>query len=169
LNVAVNAHNSGLLTLLVSNQFVELKVRFFFSFWKFQANFRAVFLKNLKEKIYSKFLAVVKKKKNLIFFLKVDLRYCREISYFYFLIAHISPKFFWFAMEFNRLFGEHKFFFYFWKIPPNIQLEKTFFAACTVMMSEILVDWIKHAFITKFNFIQPWDAYSQVWLKFFYF
>ena len=34
----------------------------------------------------------------------------------------------------------------------------------TVMMSETLVDWLKHAFITKFNHIRPsvYERYTDV-------
>lgn len=39
---------------------------------------------------------------------------------------------------------------------PSLSLVQTIVTpAATVLMSEMIVDWLKHAFITKFNHIRP--------------
>jgi hypothetical protein len=41
-------------------------------------------------------------------------------------------------------------------LSPTLSLiEKIFTPVIVVMLSEVLVDWLKHAFITKFNHIRP--------------
>jgi hypothetical protein len=41
-------------------------------------------------------------------------------------------------------------------LSPTLSLiEKIFSPVLVVMLSEVLVDWLKHAFITKFNHIRP--------------
>jgi hypothetical protein len=104
LNVAINAHNNALLTLLVSNNFVELKGSVF---------------KNFKEEnVFQIACSDMVERFQLFVFLGI-------------VTAH----------NLNDLS---------WTVTHDT-LEAGFYVICLVWLMEILVDWIKHAFITKFN------------------
>jgi transmembrane anterior posterior transformation protein 1 len=103
LNVAINTQNNALLTLLVSNNFVELKGSVFKSY-KVQNLFQIACSDGVE-------------RFQLTIFLAVMLVYAR---------------------------GDRK-------------LLMTW---CIIFLCEVIVDWIKHAFVTKFNRI-PHRAYQQ--------
>jgi len=116
LNVAINSFSNGLLTLLVSNQFVELK--------------GAVFKRFEKENLFQLACADILERFQLSFFLLIiGLRNLSEV---------------W-SSSLNDL--------------PRVLGELTG-PLIVVYMSEILVDWLKHSFITKFNHIHP-DVYVR--------
>lgn len=102
LNVAVNSHSHALLTLLVSNQFVELK--------------SAVFKKFEKDNLFQLACGDVVER--------------FQLSLYLLLIAERS-------LASSAGAGD---------IIPQVAM---------VWGSELVVDWLKHAFITKFNHIQP--------------
>lgn len=111
LNVAFNSHNKALLTIMMSNNFVELK--------------GSVFKKFEKNNLFQMSCSDVRERFHLMVLLAiVGVRNLTEFSW-------------------NT---EH-----FWILIPDILL---------VMCSEFLVDWVKHAFITKFNEI-PSEVYKE--------
>lgn len=115
LNVAINSYNNALLTLLVSNQFVEIK--------------SAVFKKFEKENLFQLSCAdVIERFQLSIYLLIVGLR------------------------NFSEMYSN---------LDVKVLFEGLLFPLAIVYLSEIAVDWLKHAFITKFNHIQP-----DVYLKF---
>lgn len=115
LNVAINSYNNALLTLLVSNQFVEIK--------------SAVFKKFEKENLFQLSCAdVIERFQLSVYLLIVGLRNFSEMY------SSLDAKF---------------------------MLDGLLLPLAVVYLSEIAVDWLKHAFITKFNHIPP-----GVYLKF---
>ncbi|KAF8893387.1 eukaryotic membrane protein family-domain-containing protein [Infundibulicybe gibba] len=125
LNVAINSYDHALLTLLVSNQFVEIK--------------GSVFKKFEKDSLFQITCADIVERFTLALMLcVVAFRNLIEMSgtEFDFTQGFVLPKSFgWFRGN-NVL----------WTIS---------YPVLTVMVSEMLVDWLKHAFITKFNHIRP--------------
>ncbi|KIP06627.1 hypothetical protein PHLGIDRAFT_106799 [Phlebiopsis gigantea 11061_1 CR5-6] len=134
LNVAVNSYDHALLTLLVSNQFVEIKGSVFKKFEK--DNLFQITCADIVERFTLALMLLVVAFRNLI-----------ELSgsSFNFSEGFALPKSFgWFRGN-NVL----------WTIS---------YPVVTVMISEMLVDWLKHAFITKFNHIRPsvYERYTDV-------
>eukprot|EP00736_Rhodelphis_marinus_P012538 Rmarinus@m.20725 len=108
LNVAVNSYNNALLTLLVSNNFVELKGSVFKKFAK--ANLFQISCSDMVERF------------QLTVFLFLT-----------FVLNSASHVVDWAAPWNDRLLCE----------------------LVLVYLCEVLVDWIKHCFVTKFNHIEP--------------
>ncbi|KAI0655987.1 eukaryotic membrane protein family-domain-containing protein [Cubamyces menziesii] len=134
LNVAVNSYDNALLTLLVSNQFVEIKGSVFKKFEK--DNLFQITCADIVERFTLALMLAVVAFRNLI-----------ELSgsTFDFSEGFTLPKSFgWFRGN-NVL----------WTIS---------YPVLTVLASETLVDWLKHAFITKFNHIRPsvYERYTDV-------
>ncbi|KAH7914117.1 eukaryotic membrane protein family-domain-containing protein [Hygrophoropsis aurantiaca] len=134
LNVAVNSYDHALLTLLMSNQFVEIKGSVFKKFEK--DNLFQITCADIVERFTLSLMLFVVAFRNLI-----------ELSgsEFDFTGGFVLPKSFgWFRGN-NVL----------WTIS---------YPVVTVMASEMLVDWLKHAFITKFNHIRPsvYERYTDV-------
>ncbi|KAK7045564.1 hypothetical protein VNI00_007396 [Paramarasmius palmivorus] len=135
LNVAVNSYDHALLTLLVSNQFVEIKGSVFKKFEK--DNLFQITCADIVERFSLALMLIIVAFRNLI-----------ELSGSEFDFAEggfVLPKSFgWFRGN-NVL----------WTIS---------YPVLTVMCSEMLVDWLKHAFITKFNHIRPsvYERYTDV-------
>ncbi|KAF7966278.1 hypothetical protein HWV62_39239 [Athelia sp. TMB] len=134
LNVAVNSYDHALLTLLVSNQFVEIKGSVFKKFEK--DNLFQITCADIVERFTLALMLTVVAFRNLI-----------ELSgsEFDFSEGFVLPRSFgWFRGN-NVL----------WTIS---------YPVLTVMVSEMLVDWLKHAFITKFNHIRPsvYERYTDV-------
>ncbi|KAF9522652.1 eukaryotic membrane protein family-domain-containing protein [Crepidotus variabilis] len=134
LNVAVNSYDHALLTLLVSNQFVEIKGSVFKRFEK--DSLFQITCADIVERFTLSLMLFIVAVRNLI-----------ELSgtEFDFTGGFFFPKSFgWFKGN-NVL----------WIIT---------YPVLAVMMSEMLVDWLKHAFITKFNHIRPsvYERYIDV-------
>ncbi|KII92363.1 hypothetical protein PLICRDRAFT_103879 [Plicaturopsis crispa FD-325 SS-3] len=134
LNVAVNSYDHALLTLLVSNQFVEIKGSVFKKFEK--DNLFQITCADIVERFTLALTLCIVAFRNLI-----------ELSgsEFDFTEGFVLPKSFgWFRG--NNVV---------WTIS---------YPVLTVMVSEMLVDWLKHAFITKFNHIRPsvYERYTDV-------
>lgn len=134
LNVAVNSYDHALLTLLMSNQFVEIKGCVFKKFEK--DNLFQITCADIVERFTLSLMLLVVAFRNLI-----------ELSgsEFDFSGGFVMPKSFgWFRGN-NVL----------WTIS---------YPVLTVLVSEMLVDWLKHAFITKFNHIRPsvYERYIDV-------
>ncbi|KAI0305533.1 eukaryotic membrane protein family-domain-containing protein [Multifurca ochricompacta] len=134
LNVAINSYDNALLSLLMSNQFVEIK--------------GSVFKKFEKDNLFQITCADIVERFTLglmLFF--VAFRNLIELSgsEFDFSGGMFLPK------SFGWIGGS-----VLWTIS---------YVACSyVMLSETLVDWLKHAFITKFNHIRPsvYERYKDV-------
>ncbi|KAF9227448.1 DUF747-domain-containing protein [Gyrodon lividus] len=134
LNVAVNSYDHALLTLLMSNQFVEIKGCVFKKFEK--DNLFQITCADIVERFTLSLMLVVVAFRNLI-----------ELNGSEFDLAggFVMPKSFgWFRGN-NAV----------WTIS---------YPVVTVLLSEMLVDWLKHAFITKFNHIRPsvYERYTDV-------
>eukprot|EP01114_Cavostelium_apophysatum_P023622 TRINITY_DN8958_c0_g1_i1.p1 TRINITY_DN8958_c0_g1~~TRINITY_DN8958_c0_g1_i1.p1 ORF type:complete len:616 (+),score=128.94 TRINITY_DN8958_c0_g1_i1:103-1950(+) len=113
LNVAINSHNNALLTLLVSNQFVELK--------------GAVFKKFERENLFQISCSDVVERFYMVLFLTaITMQNFSDLEW--------NLSLYW--------------------------VNHMVFSVVMVWLSECAVDWIKHAFITKFNHIPP-DVYDQ--------
>ncbi|MEE6462430.1 hypothetical protein FKM82_001591 [Ascaphus truei] len=111
LNVAFNSHNKSLLTIMMSNNFVEIKGSVFKKFEK--NNLFQMSNSDIKERFT-----------NYVLLLIVCLRNMEQFSW--------NPD-------------------HLWVLFPDV---------CMVIASEITVDIVKHAFITKFNDITA-DAYTD--------
>jgi len=111
LNVAINASNKSLLTIMLSNNFIEIKGSVFKSF----------------------------NKKNLF-----------QVS-----CSDVRERFHLFALLFIVVVQTMKEYSWkeesFWSLAPDCLL---------VLLSEFVVDWIKHAFITRFNEVSG-DVYKD--------
>ncbi|PWN28054.1 DUF747-domain-containing protein [Jaminaea rosea] len=131
LNVAINSYDNALLTLLLSNQFVEIK--------------GSVFKKFEKENLFQLTCADIVERFQLTLILTaIGLRNLIEVSGG--------------GTNGNGSGGSPG------EVPlprsftvfPSISLLETSFAPVAIVLaSECLVDWLKHAFITKFNHIRP--------------
>ncbi|KDR75015.1 hypothetical protein GALMADRAFT_140571 [Galerina marginata CBS 339.88] len=132
LNVAINSYDHALLTLLVSNQFVEIK--------------GSVFKKFEKDSLFQITCADIVERFTL------SLMLC--IVAFRNLIELSGSEF-----DFTGGFGLPKS----WVRGDNV-LWTISYPVLSVMISEMLVDWLKHAFITKFNHIRPsvYERYIDV-------
>ncbi|CAO3669288.1 unnamed protein product [Umbelopsis ramanniana] len=131
LNVAINFYSNALLTLLISNQFVEIK--------------QSVFKKFEKENLFQLSCSdIVERFQQGMFLLIITLRNVIELSE-----SPPSP-FSILPSTFVPLF----------KLPTTTTLDTLMTPVIMVILSELIVDWLKHAFITKFNQIRP-SIYSK--------
>ncbi|RNA18983.1 transmembrane anterior posterior transformation 1 -like protein [Brachionus plicatilis] len=111
LNVAFNSHNNALLTIMMSNNFVELK--------------GSVFKKFDKNNVFQMSCSDVKERfQYLILLLTVLIRNMAEFE---------------------------------WQIE---QLFEFFPIMCTIFIFEFFIDWVKHAFVLKFNDI-PTEVFKD--------
>jgi len=134
LNVAINSYDHALLTLLVSNQFVEIKGSVFKKFEK--DNLFQITCADIVERFTLALMLTVVAFRNLIELYGTESDLTE---------GFILPKSFgWFRG--NNVI---------WTIS---------YPVLTVMISEMLVDWLKHAFIIKFNHIRPsvYERYTDV-------
>ncbi|KAH9978838.1 eukaryotic membrane protein family-domain-containing protein [Lactifluus volemus] len=133
LNVAINSYDNALLSLLMSNQFVEIKGSVFKKFEK--DNLFQITCADIVERFSLALMLVFVAFRNLI-----ELRG----SEFDFSGGMFLPE------SFGWIGGS-----VLWTIS---------YPVLTVMLSETLVDWLKHAFITKFNHIRPsvYERYKDV-------
>ncbi|TPX61148.1 hypothetical protein PhCBS80983_g01260 [Powellomyces hirtus] len=180
LNVAVNSYNNALLTLLMSNQFVEIK--------------GSVFKRFEKENLFQLSCAdIVERFQLMVFLCIITLRNLIEltgglsnldsaIAYFYALSASVfAPSSFitsffsptttsttppaatdpstWFSfVVFSNLptASTLRAAVHVLLATPTYKLFETLATPVIVVFgTEVLVDWLKHAFISKFNQIKP--------------
>ncbi|XP_053681291.1 protein TAPT1 homolog [Anopheles nili] len=111
LNVAINSNNKGLLTIMMSNNFVELKGSVFKKFDK--NNLFQLSCSDVRERFHLSVLMLI-------------------------VLIQTMKEFSWKSEQFFVMFPDCMY----------------------VMVTECLVDWIKHAFITRFNEI-PCDVYRE--------
>ncbi len=132
LNVAVNSYSNALLTLLMSNQFVEIKSTVFKKFEK--DNLFQLTCADVVERFQLWLMLTIIAARNIIETGGLSLSLSSNSSDTLIRSSSILPKSFT--------------IFPFWTgeiIGPFL----------LVLGSEMLVDWIKHAYITKFNLIKP--------------
>jgi hypothetical protein len=138
LNVAINSYDNALLTLLLSNQFVEIKSAVFKKFEKenlFQmscagAQSHITLNRCLKLIVPCLLLDIVERFQLTLMLSIIALRNLIELSGSTFSLLPTS----------------------FIPVMPSMSiLQRIFSPALIVICSEIIVDWLKHAFITKFN------------------
>ncbi|KAG0236866.1 hypothetical protein BGW42_002364 [Actinomortierella wolfii] len=129
LNVAVNSYSNALLTLLISNQFVEIKA--------------SVFKRFEKENLFQLSCSdIVERFQLSVFMTIIALRNLVELS------ASPPSPFSIYPQSFVPLFS-------------SMTTVARLLTPCLLVLGcETLVDWLKHAFITKFNQIRP-TVYSR--------
>ena len=127
LNVAINSYDNALLTLLLSNQFFEIKT--------------TVFKRFEKENLFQLTCADIVERFQLAVMLgAIGLRNLIEVS---------GAS----SMGGTSMLGPLPTSF---ELYPYVNvLARTLNPVLTVLISEVLVDWLKHAFITKLNHIRP--------------
>ncbi|KAF9918873.1 hypothetical protein BX616_004825 [Lobosporangium transversale] len=124
LNVAVNSYSNALLTLLISNQFVEIK--------------GSVFKKFEKENLFQLSCSdIVERFQLSVFVAIITIRNLVELS------ASPPSPFSVYPQSFVPLFSS------------MTAMARLLTPCFLVLGCETLVDWLKHAFITKFNQIRP--------------
>ncbi|PRQ70976.1 Eukaryotic membrane protein family-domain containing protein [Rhodotorula toruloides] len=131
LNVAINSYSNALLTLLLSNQFVEIKGSVFKKFEK--ENLFQLTCADIVERFQLALMLFIIALRNLI-----ELSSASSSSLFSFLPASFRSV----SLTLPSL-------------PTLSLLQAIFSPAVVVLVSECFVDWLKHAFITKFNHIRP--------------
>jgi len=134
LNVAINSYDHALLTLLVSNQFVEIK--------------GSVFKKFEKDNLFQITCADIVERFTLSLMLfTIAFRNLVELS----------------GSEFDFSEGVVLPLSFGWWKGGNL-LWTILYPVMIVLISEQFVDWLKHAFITKFNHIRPsvYERYTDV-------
>jgi hypothetical protein len=169
LNVAVNSYDHALLTLLVSNQFVEIKGSVFKKFEKdnlFQITCAGTMHSALiRDTANVCNLDIVERFTLALMLCVVAFRNLIELSgsEFDFMEGFVLPKSFGWVWGNNVLWTISYVRSLIVKRNDNADLfvEQP---VLTVMVSELLVDWLKHAFITKFNHIRPsvYERYTDV-------
>ncbi|KAL5528350.1 hypothetical protein ACEPAF_7486 [Sanghuangporus sanghuang] len=134
LNVAINSYDHALLSLLVSNQFVEIKGSVFKKFEK--DNLFQITCADIVERFTISLMLFAVAFRNLIEMYGSEFDFSEGI---------VLPKSFGWFREGHLIWT-------------------TFYPVLTVLISEQLVDWLKHAFITKFNHIRPsvYDRFMDV-------
>ncbi|TPX70027.1 hypothetical protein SpCBS45565_g02060 [Spizellomyces sp. 'palustris'] len=155
LNVSINSYNNALMTLLLSNQFVEIK--------------GSVFKRFEKENLFQLSCAdIVERFQLSVFLCIITLRNFIEltgglsnlesaISYFYnlstsmFAPSNVFQPVLSFPSASSLLSGVH----YILSTSTYKLIETLATPVVVVFGTEILVDWLKHAFISKFNHIKP--------------
>ncbi|BGP19783.1 hypothetical protein JCM10213v2_007901 [Rhodosporidiobolus nylandii] len=136
LNVAINSYSNALLTLLLSNQFVEIK--------------GSVFKKFEKENLFQLTCAdIVERFQLALMLFIIALRNLIELS-----SASSSSLFSFLPASFKSL-ASPSLSLSLPALPTLSLLQAIFSPAVVVLVSECFVDWLKHAFITKFNHIRP--------------
>lgn len=127
LNVAINSYDNALLTLLLSNQFVEIKT--------------TVFKRFEKENLFQLTCADIVERFQLTMVLTaIGARNFIEVAG-----SQTMPG--------TGTLGPLPTSF---ELYPYVNVfARTMNPVLTVLMSEMLVDWLKHAFITKLNHIRP--------------
>ncbi|KAJ3105623.1 hypothetical protein HDU97_007830 [Phlyctochytrium planicorne] len=170
LNVAVNSYNNALLTLLLSNQFVEIKGSVFKKFER--ENLFQLSCSDVVERFQlSVFLGIIMVRNfveltggkiflqaltwgykyilSLLTFLAVR---CTSISSLATLVQELRGLVQSLPHVHEKILGVlHEVF-----SSGNVEFGRTLmYPALAVFGTEVIVDWLKHAFITKFNQISP--------------
>ncbi|KAL9940134.1 hypothetical protein V8E36_000839 [Tilletia maclaganii] len=148
LNVAINAFDNALLTLLLSNQFVEIKGSVFKRFEK--ENLFQLTCADIVERFQLGLMLFAIGTRNLIELsggAPSPLSFARSTS------ASVSAAMANAAANPASMLSPLPTSF---TILPSLSLLETVLSPVLIVIaSECLVDWLKHAFITKFNHLRP--------------
>ena len=185
LNVAINSHNNSLFTLLVSNQFVEIKGSVFKRFEK--ENLFQISCSDIVERFQLSIYLLIISSRN---FLEIggemhSMESSVDLSYLLSLPAHFVTYLFTLISESDSIQSAFislslgLFSIIFHSIPNAIYdtllqpftmqldfdtyvtiIQVIVIPVITVFFTEMIVDWLKHAFVTKFNQIRP-RVYSK--------
>jgi hypothetical protein len=156
LNVAINSYNNVLLTLMLSNQFVEIKGSVFKRFES--GNLFQLACADISERFQlSVYLTIITMRN---FFEILGDGAAGDVSNYFWalwhkLLATIQQAQFY---QWNpyTLFGTLKSSFFSMAQSNEFNLFQIIFGPALVILGlEVLVDWLKHAFIAKFNGIPP--------------
>ncbi|KAK7922185.1 hypothetical protein WMY93_009087 [Mugilogobius chulae] len=127
LNVAFNSHNKSLLTIMMSNNFVEIKSNVFKKFGK----------NNLFQ------ISTVVRQQQLLYIINMK---CFEVKLSFFVCVDIKERFTTYILLLIVVLRNMEQMAWnmghLWKLIPTIVM---------LVISEVAVDIVKHAFITKFN------------------
>ncbi|KAG8901968.1 hypothetical protein FRB99_004986 [Tulasnella sp. 403] len=139
LNVAINAYDNALLTLILSNQFVEIKGSVFKKFEK--DNLFQITCADIVERFQLALMLFSIALRNLIELSSAEVDLSSDGAF----VLPVAYK------AFRFISGRHI-------------IVPIFVPVLTVLASELMVDWLKHAFITKFNHIRPsvYERYIDV-------
>jgi hypothetical protein len=137
LNVAVNSYSNALLTLLMSNQFVEIK--------------STVFKKFEKENLFQMTCAdIVERFQLFLMLLIIAMRNIAELGG----LSLASSSFSSGSSSTSGPFKGSGIMPKSFTVFPNINAQ-VLTPFLIVIGSEMVVDWVKHAYITKFHNIKP--------------
>lgn len=137
LNVAVNSYSNSLLTLLISNQFVEIK--------------GSVFKKIEKENLFQLTCSdVVERFQTWIILLIIGMRNVVEVGGLSVPGAGVELDVKTGPMHTTSILPAS-----FTVLPAWLQSGEVLSPFVVVIGIEMLVDWIKHAYINKFNNVKP--------------
>ncbi|KAI1341117.1 eukaryotic membrane protein family-domain-containing protein [Xylariaceae sp. FL0016] len=140
LNVAVNSYSNSLLTLLISNQFVEIK--------------GSVFKKIEKENLFQLTCSdVVERFQTWIILLIIGMRNVVEVGGLSVLAVESESD--GGASKAGPLHTSSVLPASFTVLPDWLQSAEVLSPFLVVIGIEMLVDWIKHAYINKFNNVKP--------------
>lgn len=156
LNVAVNSYSNALLTLLLSNQFVEVK--------------GAVFKKIEKDNLFQLTCAdVVERLQLWLMLVIIALRNVVEVGGFS--VPSTSGSASAEVLRNSTMASQKSYSF----LPHSFTLLPSWTGEVlspflVVLGSEMLVDWLKHAYISKFNNVKPavYQKYLDVLAKDYY-
>ena len=143
LNVAINSHNNALLTLLLSNQFVEIKGSVFKKFEK--ENLFQLSCAEMVERFHIFMFCVIIGVRNVLEFSLGDVSTASTV-----------------ALEGSKSIFPTHLLSHAWTLLSSgtfLLLETILAPLLAIFFSEVCVDWLKHSFITKFNGIIP-DVYK---------
>lgn len=136
LNVAINSYDNALLTLLLSNQFVEIK--------------GSVFKKFEKENLFQMTCAdIVERFQLTLILFAIGVRNLIEVTSGGDNLGSAASR------PRGGPLGDVPLPRSFTVLPSLSVLATSFAPVVIVLGSECVVDWLKHAFITKFNHIRP--------------
>ncbi|KAG7860625.1 hypothetical protein KL939_001192 [Ogataea angusta] len=140
LNVAINSYSNALLTLILSNQFAELK--------------SSVFKRSEREGLFQVSCADLNERFQMLVMLFII-----SSRNLYQLYANTSASALFDNLRPNSWYSHVTF-----STTLNNWIGLLMGPMFTVIGSELLVDWLKHAYITKFNRIKPaiYNKYTRV-------
>ncbi|KAJ1974196.1 hypothetical protein H4R34_004807 [Dimargaris verticillata] len=171
LNVTINSYDYSLLTLLLSNQFAEIKSNVFKRFEK--ENLFQICCSDIVERFQiGVSLAIITLKNGIELsagsLAQAPLAMAQVTLPFSFAALSLPSAWEWQSIWWQLLLWVKYIAFDWWFeclwAAYQIVLTQVLTPALMVYLSEMMADWTKHAFITKFNTIQPevYDHYTDI-------
>ncbi|KAJ3214400.1 hypothetical protein HK099_006892 [Clydaea vesicula] len=151
LNVAINSYSTSLLSLMLSNQFVEIK--------------SSVFKKFERENLFQLSCSdVIERFQLSIYLILITLRNYIELTggdgiknmfAFIWNLLNLEENFFFGIYSIFNLSSFKLLLENFFTVENFNKIKFLVTPGLLVLITEVIVDWLKHAFITKFNLIKP--------------